>query len=265
LLIEEEKLQLIIEIGFTKNQAKIYLALLNLKEADGRTLSEKTKVPRPEVYRTLGELGANGLIEKEIAVPYKYKATPLAHGLKILMNKRLQQVKEIQERTNELLQKLQNDKVETPEKGHKLIQIQGKQRLLQVMKRQHDKAKRRVNILSTQQRWLQIVHFCFEDYEKSLTRGVKYRVVLDAHSNELASLKNVQTLLKNQNFDLRISRRRLKTNAAIFDQNELTINFHPSQPLSESSIIWTNHPSFISMCQDHFKTVWKASTEYYLR
>jgi hypothetical protein len=46
------------------------------------------------------------------------------------------------------------------------------------------------------------------------------------------------------------------------DQKEATLNFFPSKSLGESSIMWTNHPSFISMCQDHFDKVWHSSREY---
>lgn len=262
MFIEEDAIQHLIDIGFTKTQAKLYLMLLKLEDADGRTLSEKTSIPRPEVYRAIGELEKKGLVEREISSPYRFKATPLDLGLEILISQRTLQLQEIEKKTKEVFQKLKsetNNKV--PKHQHKLIKIEGKQRLMQIIQVQHDGAQRSVDILSTLARWLQILHFCFENYAKALDRGVKYRVVLDALESEVEGHENIQALLKKRNFNLRLSQSPLQTNAAIFDQKEVTVNFFPSESLASSPLIWTNHPSFISMCQDHFETIWKTAKE----
>ena len=260
MFVEWEQIQLLIELGFTKNQAKLYLALLKVEEADGRTLSEKANVPRPEVYRTLGELEKKGLVEKEITTPYKFKPIPLDVALQILMNQQIAHFKKIQERTRVFLQKLQPIRKETVQtQEYKLTKIRGRQRLRHVIKLQHDNAQRSIKILSTLQRWLQILYFCFENYERALARGVKYQVVIEAADSEIMSHENIKALVKETNFELRLSRGPLRTNAAIFDQNEITINFFPAAPLGESPLIWTNHPSFISMCQDHFEAIWKTA------
>jgi len=260
MLILGEQVQLLIDLGFTKNQAKLYLALLKVGETNGRTLSEIADIPRPEVYRILGELEKKGLVEKEITTPYKFKPTPLNVGLQILMNQQIEQIIEIQERTKSFLQDLQNIRKETLQKQeYKLTKIRGRQRLIHLIKLQHDSAQRSVKILSTLQRWLQILYFCFENYKRALARGVKYRAVIEAPESEIVSHEEIKALMNETNFELRLSRGPLRTNAAIFDQNELTINFFPAASLGDSPLIWTNHPSFISMCQDHFEAIWKTA------
>jgi sugar-specific transcriptional regulator TrmB len=259
--IEGDQIQLLTDMGFTKTQAKIYLALLKLEEADGRTLSNKTNVARPEVYRTLNELQRKGLVEKEITTPYKFKTAPAELGLQILIDQKIQQCKEIQLNAKNFIQKLKtDDKKQSLKPKHRLIMVEGRQRLMQIIKKQHSSARRNVNILTTLPRWLQILHFCFENYEKGLDRGVRYQVILEAQEDEIASHENVQALLRRQNFELRLAGSPLQTNAAIFDDNEVTVNFFPSQSLAESPLIWTNHPSFISMCQDHFEKIWKTAS-----
>jgi sugar-specific transcriptional regulator TrmB len=260
MLIEREPIQLLIDLGFTKNQARLYLALLRVEEANGRTLSENTNIPRPEVYRTLGELEKKGFVEREIATPYKFKPTPLNVGLEILMNQQIEQFKEIKERTEVFLQKIQNIRKETPQKQeYKLTKIKGRQRLIQLIKFQHDTVQQKADVLSTLQRWMQILYFCFENYKRALARGVKYRVVIEAADSEIMSHENIKALLKEPNFELRLTRGSLRTNAAIFDQNELTISFFPAVSLGESPLIWTNHPSLMSMYQDHFEAIWKTA------
>jgi sugar-specific transcriptional regulator TrmB len=261
----EEENQLLTQIGFTETQAKIYLTLLKLGEANGRILCKNANVPRPVVYRTLDELQKKGLVEKELTTPYKFVATPPKQGLQILMSQRLQQHREIQEKTKEFLQKIQNYQKEIPhEQEHKFIMIEGKARIIQKIKLQHGNVQRSADILSTLQRWLQIIDSCFKSYEKALERKVKYRVVIEKPECKINFPEKVQALLAKPNLELRFSRSLLKTNSAIFDQKEASFNFFPSKSLAEAPIIWTNHPSFLAMCQDHFETIWKSARRYQL-
>ena len=87
-------------------------------------------------------------------------------------------------------------------------------------------------------------------------------MVIEAPSSEIRLQESIQALLAKPNLELKISRSPLKTNAAVFDQKDATINFCPSESLADSSLLWTNHPSFISMCHDHFKAIWKTAREY---
>jgi sugar-specific transcriptional regulator TrmB len=260
--LEKESSGFLTQLGFTITQAKLYLALLKLEEADARTLSKEANVPRPEVYRILNELQEKGLVEKEITTPYRFKAASIECGMQILMNRKVQQCKELQEKMREFLRKNRSWPNETSQKQeYKLVMIEGKERLLQVIKGEHANVQQSVEILSTMNRWLQIIASCFEDYENALARKVKYRVVIEKPKGEIDFPENVKALLAEPSFELRLNRAPLKTNAGIFDQKEATINFFPSKPLAEAPIIWTNHPSFISMCQDHFENIWKVSTE----
>jgi sugar-specific transcriptional regulator TrmB len=262
---EEESVEFLTQIGFTITQAKLYLTLLKLDEADAGTLSKKANIPRPEVYRTLSELQKKGFVEKEITSPYRFKATPIEYGLQILMIQRMQQSKELQEKIKEHLRKIQRCPTETQqEEAYKLSMVEGRERILQIIRLGHDNARQSVDILSTLKQWLQILDSCFENYEKALARKVKYRVVIEKPRCAISFPEKVKALLAEPSFELRLSPTRLKTNAAVFDQKEAAFNFFPAKSLTESPIIWTNHPSFISMWQDHFKLIWKTAREYRL-
>jgi len=263
-MILEEDLTILTQIGVKKTQAKLYLTLLKLGKTDGKTLSKNANTPRTVVYRTLDELQELGLVEKEVIVPYKFKATPLKEGLQILMAKKLQQYEESREKTEKLILKSQNYGEEKfTENEHKFTIVQGKERIIQIMKSQHDNAQQTVNVLSTLSRWLQIMHFCLENYRKALKRGVDYRVVLEKPTEKIEFPEEIQNLLFGPNFELRLTKRSASTNLAIFDQKEATFNVFPSKALAESPIILTNNPSFLIMCQDHFNLIWKSSRKFH--
>jgi sugar-specific transcriptional regulator TrmB len=260
---EKEGDDFLTQLGFTKTQTKIYLTLLKIGDATAKTLSNKADAPRPIVYRTLDELQEMGVVEKEIATPMKFKAVPLKYGLQVLMLRLLQQHKDLQEKAKKFLYNFKAYEEGPLEQGeYKFIVIQTKERIIQKMKLQHENVQRSAEIISTWHRLLQIMDCCYEDCKQALKRGVKYRVILEKPEKGFDFPLKLRELLATPNFQLRFSRKALKTNAGIFDNKEATLNFYPSKLLKESPIIWTNHPSFLSMCKDHFNNAWKSAVPY---
>ena len=257
---EDENAHFLVNIGFTETEAKLYLALLETGKTDAGTLQKLTKVPRPVIYRTLNELQEKGFIEKEIALPLKFKATPIHLALQIVVKQKAEESRELEKKTQEFLRKFQKPQGETTlEPKYKFIILNGRERIIQKMKQQHDSAQFSVDILSTLPRWLQIVEECFENYKNALNRGVKYRIIVETPDSKAHFSKKVQILLKNSNFKIKVVSKSRKTNSAIFDKKEATFNFFPSKIIAESPLVWTNHPSFMEMCQDHFSTTWKLA------
>jgi sugar-specific transcriptional regulator TrmB len=258
-LIDEVDVQTLTQVGLTSNQAKLYIALLKAGRLSALNVSKHSKVPRQEVYRVLNELQDMGLVEKIIAIPNEFEAIPIDLGLQILISKKDDYVREIREKAKEILRETQSQPLkELKIQENKVVMIEGKHRLMQIIKSQHDNAKRSIKILSAYTRWLQILDFCFPNYCKALDRGVRYQVVIE--KPEVNSIpENVGALLTKPNFELRLRDTLLETNSAIFDGKEATINFYPPKPLSEAPLLWTDHPSLIRMCEDHFEKLWKSA------
>jgi sugar-specific transcriptional regulator TrmB len=161
-LIQELDVRTLIQIGLTSNQAKLYLSLLKVGRLNASNVSKHSKVPRQEVYRVLNELQKMGLVEKIVAAPCEFEAIPVNYGLQILISRKFEQFKELQKITKDFLRENQLCRLEKMKKQeHKIILIEGKQRLMQIFRRQHDNVQQKVDILSTLQRWLQILDSCF--------------------------------------------------------------------------------------------------------
>lgn len=66
-----DKLQ---KLGFTENEAKIYLGLLSLGEATAREIHEFTHVPRPKIYSTLDKMSKKKYIEVIKGTPAYFRS-----------------------------------------------------------------------------------------------------------------------------------------------------------------------------------------------
>jgi sugar-specific transcriptional regulator TrmB len=86
--IHEKYVQALTDLGLTHTQAKVYVALLQLKKANARKLQNLTNIARQDVYITLSELRGKDLVEKVIAKPTQYIPVPSKEAISILLQKR---------------------------------------------------------------------------------------------------------------------------------------------------------------------------------
>ncbi len=59
-----ENMDLLLGLGLTVNQAKVYLAILKLEKSSVSQIAKLSKVRREDVYRILPSLEILGLIER---------------------------------------------------------------------------------------------------------------------------------------------------------------------------------------------------------
>lgn len=247
------------KLGFTKTQAKIYLTLLKTGKTNAKTLETLAKTPRPVVYRTLAELGQNGLVEKEIAQPYGFRATPIHTALQNLTMRRTEECRKLTDETEAFLRKFpQGEEKPVQTSDYKLMMLDGKERVMHKIRTQLDRTRYSLDLLTALPRWLPTVEECCENYEKALSRGVKFRVIAETLNSEI-SQRVTESLLPASGFRLKLISTSHNITIGIFDREVAIINFSPLKTVAESPIIWTNHPNFLAMCQNQFESAWRST------
>ena len=99
-----EQVLTLTELGLSTTQAKIYLALVKTENQTAQTISKLSTVSRPDVYRVLNQLQDLGLVEKIIAKPEEFRAIPIEEGVSILLQRRINKTRELQNRGLKLVQ-----------------------------------------------------------------------------------------------------------------------------------------------------------------
>jgi sugar-specific transcriptional regulator TrmB len=263
MLLQDQQVRILTKLGFTPTQVRLYLTLLRIGKAQGRKLADQAGVSRSIVHRELDELQKRGIVEKEITQPYTFRAVPIDEGLKILLKQKFDEADEIRDETEILLQKTRNkQKTSLRDEEYRLVLIGRKERIIQRIKRQHDTAKVCVDILTTLPRLLQVLNECLPNVEQSLSRGIQFRVALDNCEQEIGAYPTIEILISKPNFSLRVSSSSLAATAVVFDRKEALFCFYPAKPLAESPVIWTNHSSFLAMCECYFEEIWRSAKEY---
>jgi HTH-type transcriptional regulator, sugar sensing transcriptional regulator len=256
MLLQEEDIRSLTQIGFTEAQAKLYLALLTIGKTDAKTLAKQAGVPRQAAYRTLGELQEKGIVERIISLPQEYRAIPLRDGLAVMIRYKANEYTQIMENAKEFLYRYDLQQEETPSDEYNISIIEGKETIIRKSMYATESAKQEICIFSTFQRWTQHKMELSDTVEKALKRGVKYRVIMENPTVDFYFSKEFKTVLTHPNYDIRLAAGKLKINASLFDGEEASFSFYPSKALAESPVVWTNHPSLLIGFKDHFENIW---------
>ena len=102
MLQNDETIKILMNLGLTCLQAKTYLVLTTLKEAEAKKISKISNIARQDIYRIMPELEKVGLVERIISTPTLYKAIPLKEGSFVLFQKRAKEHAALQEKIEAL-------------------------------------------------------------------------------------------------------------------------------------------------------------------
>ncbi len=88
----DENTDLLLGLGLSLNQARVYLAILKLEKTTVGQVAKFSKVRREDVYRILPSLEKMGLIERLMGKPAEVRATPISDALSFLVAEEKRQI-----------------------------------------------------------------------------------------------------------------------------------------------------------------------------
>ena len=76
---------------------------------------------------------------------------------------------------------------------------------------------------------------------------------------DFAFPKEFKKVLLHPQYEMRVVPDKLKMNACLFDDKVASFSLYPSRTLTETPMIWTNHPSLLVGFRDHFENLWNIA------
>ncbi|HVP16234.1 MAG TPA: helix-turn-helix domain-containing protein [candidate division Zixibacteria bacterium] len=266
--LSEKLIKELMTFGLSGNEAKAYLALLQLKKANARAIARLANIPRQEIYRVLPRLEKLGMVETIIDKPTNFLATSPEKILSELIEGQRQV---LTEQISELTEKkvvLENElrKVEGRSAGltvsppvHFAL-ISGQHMVNEKIEEMLKKAKNEVLWIAPK---LEIRRAVIYDRDRMLRecakKNVKVRIITEIDE------KNVNQINRLGRYcEIRHSAA-VTSLATIVDGKELIVGsaVHPSESLTNGGLmheLWTNDSGHINIMKDFFEKVWKIST-----
>ena len=263
-----QKLQVLIDLGLTTAQAKVYLALVQNGTSTAKTISEVSNVPRPEVYLSMGKLRKKGLVQMVIAKPSKYRATPANPAIGSLLQAKIRENQELQAKATTLIKEVgcKNGK-ELSAKETEFLLIPKSKALIYKITEGIKNAEKSIYGVSSWEKWSCCFHNLAEEWKKAVKSGVEIRLVTD-RPEKLLRLPDFLEWVSSKNyanFSLSCISDTVQVSTMIFDLKQMFINTLEKGGLADAPALWSSNPCIMVVTQNYFESMWSKSSEYIFR
>jgi sugar-specific transcriptional regulator TrmB len=261
MLIPEDSIEILVELGLTHTEAKAYVSLLCLNTATARNLHKVSNIARQNIYQLLSDLEEKGLIEKVIAKPTKFKPIPADQAISLLLQRKKEQNSQLREKAikhfrnfeigcaktvvlDKNAQFLLLSKSETSPLGH-----------IDKLGKAVNKAKKSVVSLITFPIFMKVQLMDENIWKKAARRGVKIQFIIARSANEKSEI-NLDPMLENtNNFEIRWTSSLPTATVLLIDDNEVFCRIGTN---IESPVLWSSSPQFVGMVKDYVKMKWQS-------
>jgi len=258
--LQDVNVQTFIDLGLNSSEARVYSTLYETGTAKATTIAKASRVPRPDVYRTLSKLNELGLVEKIISHPLRFRSIPIETGIAILLERKAKKYNELKSKSASLIHSL-NKKNMHKDFYHEsqFVLIPPKDVLIKRLTKTIEKTQTCIDVSTSWKRFKFACYRLAEPLEKAWCSRVKGRVVID--KTEEPVLEFAKTSWKSPYAKIKYVHSPPRTVMAIYDKKEVFIYIKPTADLTESPALWSNNPSLVAMAEDCFEILWNTALE----
>ena len=260
-LIPKESIEILVELGLTQTEAKVYMALLCLKSATARNIHRASKVARQDVYQLLSDLQEKGLIEKVINKPAKFRPIPANEAISILTQRRNKQHRQLKKRAIKHFRDFEAGNAETlPLDGVTQFALLSKSETnptghIDKLGKAVDNAQKSVMWSTTFPLFMKVKFFDQHIWKKAAERGVKFKFIIGGRPKEKSEL-NLDPILENSdNFKIRWTSTVLPAVVLLVDEREAFCRLGRD---IDCPVLFSLSPSFVALIRDYFEMNWKS-------
>jgi sugar-specific transcriptional regulator TrmB len=256
----DEDTVLLLGLGLSLNQARVYLAILQLQENTVGQIAKFSKVRREDVYRILPALEKMGLIERLLGKPTKIRATPISDALSFL-------VAEEKKRSDERLSgmrvtvqrlSLKDWKRPLPVEESIYILIVGKKAILVKTLGLIRNSRKEVALIADKARIMLILSQLSDECKQAIKNGAQIRLIFEGDSTDSLLKEKVQKLIDGASVHVKFHRKPLN-HFIMSDDTEALITGSKKSGIGESPSLWTNNSNLIGVLRTSFEFDWKKA------
>ncbi len=259
-----DDVDVLVSLGLTGRQARVYLALLRIGEAKAKAIADLSLVNRQEIYRIIDSLQLIGLVQRNVTAPTTFTAAPIAEGTKLLLQQKTSELSIMCQKAKQLTKQFNQticclNPVASDQKtclGTVSEGDRGKKYRYAI-----EKTQLTIEAVTSWKRFKQTTTLFESELQNALQNGVIIHIVTEKLPNQPLPKWVTQTRNKYS------SRLHLKTfpttpaaTIAIFDYAQVAIAFTSNTQLTKGPDLWSNNPTLIALSRTYFTSIW-AQTE----
>lgn len=256
--------ELLIRLGLSFTQAKIYLALCTAGTCTARAIAENSGVAREVIYQIIPTLQEKGLVETVITTPRAYRAIPAENAFEILLKHQDEEKSKLKKEVKETLKTLkQTQKGPFEECPHITMVPKGKALISKILNELKN-AQESVDIIISWPIFMKWHHLYIRDeISETLKRNVRIRMLAEKNLAETKASPLAELVLRTSYFDridFRIAKNTSLVNMIIFDDRKVFIDAIADKALQEMPSLFSNNPSILQVATSCFQNNWEKTS-----
>lgn len=256
----DENTVLLLGLGLSLNQARVYLAILQLQKTTAGQIAKFSKVRREDVYRILPTLEKMGLIERLLGKPTEIRATPVSDALTFLVAEEKKRFDERLSGMRVTVQRLslKDWKQPLPEEESIYILIAEKKAILAKTSGLIRNSRKEVALIADKERIILILSQLSDECKQAIKNGAQIRLIFEGYSTDISLKEKVQKLIDGASVHVKFHRKPLN-HFIMSDDTEALITGSKKSGIGESPSLWTNNSNLIGVIRTSFEFDWEKA------
>ena len=258
----DENTDLLLGLGLSLNQARVYLAILKLEKTTVGQVAKFSKVRREDVYRVLPSLEKMGLVERLLGKPTEIRATLISDSLSSLVTEEKNRSDERLSGMRSMVQKLslKDWKQSPPGEESIYILIAEKKAILAKTSELINNSEKEVGLIADKGRIMPVLAHFSDEYRHAIKKEAQIRLIFEGESPDILLKEKVQRLIGSASVSVKFHREALN-HFIMSDDKEALITTSKESGLGESPSLWTNNSNLIGVLRTSFESDWKKAEE----
>jgi sugar-specific transcriptional regulator TrmB len=249
--------------GFTVNQAKVYVSIVQSGATRVGRISKDTQLHRQDIYKLLPKLEKMGLITKTIDKPFMIEALPIEKGLDNLVLKE-------RKKADERISHLQNNLRDVVNSLQEQPQIKEETRFTLLTTDEAIKNKGHLTFNKLKKECLLVTNIeniqtPYKNYFREFLQAIadsnaKTRLIIVTSEDEETVKQAVEKIAPNTNqFIVKIIDKTVCKDFQIIDNKEIWIATQQKTESGYPCMLWTNDRNIIDVYRENFKKAWSRA------
>jgi sugar-specific transcriptional regulator TrmB len=260
MMSDDENTDLLLGLGLSLNQARVYLAILKLEKTTVGQVAKFSKVRREDVYRILPTLEKMGLIERLLGKPTEVRATLISDALAFLVAEEKRKYDERLSGMKSTVKKLSlKDWTQRfPEEESIYILIPDKKAILAKTSGLIRDSRKEVALIADKGRIIPILSAFSNECKQAIKKGVQIRLIFEGDPPDGLLKEKVEKLIGVASVHVKFHREPLN-HFIMSDDKEGLITTSKESGLGESPSLWTNNSNLLGVLRTSFESDWKKA------
>ncbi len=256
----DESTDLLLGLGLSLNQARVYLAILKLEKTTVAQVAKFSKVRREDVYRILPSLEKMGLIERLLGKPTEIRATPISDALSLLVSEEKNKSDDRLTGMRSSVKRLSLKDWKQPFPGEESIYIliAEKKAILAKTSELIRNSKTEVALIADKGRIIPVLSQFLDECKQAIKKGAQIRLIFEGQNPDSLLREKVKKLIDGASVHVKFHPEALN-HFIMSDDKEALITADKESGLGESPSLWTNNSNLIGVLRTGFESDWEKA------